>query len=167
MATIDDYLGLFIQIIDKEILIFGAGAVACRRAQSFLEKGALVHVLGRDIHPDFQSLQKNWGEKLKIQQQEISLKDLEEAVIKPFLVVIALSDATLAERLSLKAAEKNILVNDAVQALRGNVVVPARLETKKWRLTLVSRKGHHKELKKFAQDLRRQLDEDHSSGQPG
>lgn len=96
----------------------GGGAVGTRRARYFHSAGAKVRVVARDIAPELQTL------GVEIKQADLNHYDPAEDMRWADVVVIAVSDAALAEKLYRQAEALGKLVNDATDAARTHVVVP-------------------------------------------
>jgi precorrin-2 dehydrogenase/sirohydrochlorin ferrochelatase len=109
---------LWIEASRLRVLVFGGGSVGTRRAKFFASAGASVRVLTREATPEL----KEAGVEIKLVDlyQYDPAGDVEWAD----LVVIAVNDPALAERLFKIAEAAGKLVNDATDASRTHVVVP-------------------------------------------
>lgn len=104
---------LFLEMKDKKVLVVGSGEVGSRRARRFLEAGAQVIILGKNIPPDLSA-------------EGASLKPPHEAqkwISWADLVVVASGDSKLNERISHLAQDK--LLNRADEPYKGNIIVPS------------------------------------------
>lgn len=104
---------LFLQMENENVLIVGAGEVGSRRARRFLESGANVVVIGREVPKDLTEL----GITFK------PLCEVKKWVKWSDLVVVATGDHKLNEYVA-KLAE-NKLLNRADYPDEGNLIVPS------------------------------------------
>lgn len=104
---------LFLDMKDKKVLIIGSGEVGSRRASRFLEAGAQVIILGKQIAPEL--LAK--GASLKPPHE------VEKWVSWADLVVVASGDSKLNKLVSELGEHK--LLNRADQPDEGNTIVPS------------------------------------------
>ena len=104
---------LFLQMENKNVLIVGAGEVGNRRARRFIESGANVTVIEREVSSDLINL----GATFK------PLDEVEKWVEWSDLVVISTGDHKLNERVAKLAKGK--LLNRADQPDDGNLIIPS------------------------------------------
>jgi precorrin-2 dehydrogenase/sirohydrochlorin ferrochelatase len=115
------YIPLYVNPKGLRILVVGGGSVGSRRALMFRDAGARVVVVASEFSD---ILLKASGIELRRLALPEDLEVLEKLVDESDIVVIALSDEGLAERISSMALAKRKLVNNAVDHRRGNVIVP-------------------------------------------
>jgi precorrin-2 dehydrogenase/sirohydrochlorin ferrochelatase len=104
---------LFLKMDSKKVLIVGAGEVGERRAKRFLEAGADVVIIGKDVSTDL----VGHGASIK------PLNEVEKWVEWSDIVVAATSDHSLNQRIADLADEK--LLNRADYPQKGNLIVPS------------------------------------------
>lgn len=104
---------LFLKMDTKKVLIVGAGEVGERRAKRFLESGADVVIIGKDVSNDLVVL----GASIK------PLDEVEEWVEWSDIVIAATSDHSLNQLIAELADEK--LLNRADYPQKGNLIVPS------------------------------------------
>ena len=113
---------LFVNLKGFRVVVFGGGGVGARRAMYFLESGAQVTVVSREFSKSLLELK----ERVKLVKAE--LKDntrlIDEIVKQHDLVVVATSDPEVNRVISEIARARRRLVNNATDALQGNVIVP-------------------------------------------
>jgi siroheme synthase-like protein len=97
------YMPLFIDLNDRNILFVGGGNVALRKARQFAEAGAQIHVIAPEIKEGFHELAKVSFEQKKAVPEDIS--------DKYFAVIFASSDKETNEKLSKICKEKRIIVD--------------------------------------------------------
>jgi precorrin-2 dehydrogenase/sirohydrochlorin ferrochelatase len=120
------YIPLFIDFKGKRIVVFGGGSVGERRARMFAEAGAEVVVASEEFT---EGLRRLAGEG-RVRLVRLSLpRDLDKArslIEESVLVVVALGDPEAASLVAEEALKAGRLVNNAVDASKGDVVVPFR-----------------------------------------
>jgi len=116
-----EYIPLYVNPRGLRVLVVGGGSVGSRRALMFRDAGARVVVVASEFSD---TLLKASGVELRRLALPEGLDDLEKLVDESDIVVIALSDEGLAERISSMALAKRKLVNNAVDHRKGNVIVP-------------------------------------------
>ncbi|MDD1686067.1 bifunctional precorrin-2 dehydrogenase/sirohydrochlorin ferrochelatase [Methanoregula sp.] len=111
---------LFVDCSARRIVIFGGGRVAARKAAYFSGKSDLV-VVSRSFVPAF--------DDLVFSRQELDLADVSDAKLSAlvkgaFLVIAAVSDPAINDRIGGLCKAKGILFNNA-DGEAGDVVLPA------------------------------------------
>lgn len=109
---------LWVEASRLKVVVFGGGSVGTRRAKFFASAGAKVRVLAKEVSRELESL------GLEIKRVDLNLYDPTEDIGWADLVVVAVNDERLAEKLFEKASSMGKLVNDATDASRTHVVVP-------------------------------------------
>jgi siroheme synthase-like protein len=102
-------------------VVVGAGAVATRRIETLLDAGAKVSVVAAKLSEGFESLRRSRGEDLTVAVRDCVREDFDGADF----VVIAVSDRTVAARLTEEARSQGALVCCATEAALGSVAFPA------------------------------------------
>jgi precorrin-2 dehydrogenase/sirohydrochlorin ferrochelatase len=111
---------LFVDCSAKRIVIFGGGAVAARKAAYFSGK-ADVTVVSRSFAPAFDELAVT---RLERDLAAATAPDLDVLVSGAFLVIAAISDPALNNRIGRICKAQGILFNNA-DGEPGDVVLPA------------------------------------------
>lgn len=115
------YYPVFLDLRGKKVLVVGGGPVAERKIETFLEFGASVHVISRELTP---VLEKHVEKGLvRFEGPEFRESVLDGA----FLVVAATDDFRLNRHVSRHAKERAILVNAVDQPDDCSFVVPSIL----------------------------------------
>jgi len=109
---------LWVEASRLKVLVLGGGAVGTRRAKLFASSGAKVRVIAREVSDELKRL------PVEIKIADLNEYDPAEDIEWADIVVVAVSDRKLADRLFRLASERGKLVNDATDASRTHVVVP-------------------------------------------
>ena len=107
-----DWTALYLKTSGLKVFILGTGEVASRRANKFLDHGAIVRLAGNSISEDI----KDKGATL------YSTNDVDELVDWADLVVVASADKNLSNHVS--GISKDKLLNRADFPYDGNIIVP-------------------------------------------
>lgn len=107
-----DWTALYLKTSGLKVFILGTGEVASRRANKFLDHGAIVRLAGNSISEDI----KAKGATL------YSTNDVDELVDWADLVVVASADKNLSNHVS--GISKDKLLNRADFPYDGNIIVP-------------------------------------------
>ena len=107
-----DWTALYLKTSGLKVFILGTGEVATRRANKFLDHGAIVRLAGNSISEDI----KNKGAAL------YSTDDVDDLVWWADLVVVASGDKDLSDYVSDISKDK--LVNRADFPYDGDIIVP-------------------------------------------
>ena len=108
------YMPLFIDLNDRNILFVGGGKVALRKARQFAEAGAQIHVIAPEIKEGFNQLAKVSFEQRKAVPEDIS--------DKYFAVIFASSDKETNEKLSKICKEKRIISDRCDDYTKGDFI---------------------------------------------
>ena len=111
---------LFVDCSDKLVVIFGGGNVAGRKAAYFSGKSHLT-VVSRSFVPQFNSLQCT---RVELDLDSISDLKLLDLIRYAFLVITAVSDPEINNRIGRLCKAMGILFNNA-DGESGDVVLPA------------------------------------------
>ena len=113
------YYPVNLDIRSRNCLVVGGGSVGTRKANTLLQCGAVVTVVGPAISKKLQAL---GGQKdLFIKSRGYRTSDLDGM----FLVIGATDNEDLNRRISQDAGQRNILCNIADQPERCNFILPA------------------------------------------
>jgi len=123
---------LWVEASRLKVLVFGGGSVGTRRARFFRSAGAEVRVVAREVSPELGTL------GVEIKRVDLRMYDPSPDIQWADMVVIAVSDVELAERLYKLADSMGKLVNDATDASRTHVVVPYEREVAGLRIAVTS-----------------------------
>ncbi|WP_455645811.1 precorrin-2 dehydrogenase/sirohydrochlorin ferrochelatase family protein [Methanosphaera sp.] len=108
---------LFLDMENKNVLVIGTGSVGIRRTRRFLDTGANVSIITKDLD---EKIMKEFQDKGAAFYEE---EYLDELIDTCDLVVVATNDLELNQEISIKAQDK--LVNCASDISLSNVIVPS------------------------------------------
>ena len=114
-----DWTALYLKTSGLKVFILGTGEVASRRANKFLDHGAIVRLAGNSISEDI----KDKGATL------YSTNDVDELVDWADLVVVASADKNLSNHVS--GISKDKLLNRADFPYDGDIIVPTSFNLEK------------------------------------
>ena len=110
---------IFIELKGKKILIVGGGKVAQRKAETFLEYGASLFMISRDLT----SILAQFREQGKLIY--LGEKFYEDSLDDVSIVVSATNDPALNHRVSEAAKSRGLLVNAVDQPADCSFIVPS------------------------------------------
>ncbi len=114
---------LWIEASALDVLVVGGGRVGTRRALRFLEAGARVTVLSIEFSRELlEEAERN--PRLRLVKGDARSVDLGSLLEGKHIVVIAVPDEETVRLVWSEAKKRGVLVNDATDASRTEVVVP-------------------------------------------
>ena len=116
-----DYYPLMLNITGEKCIVIGGGDVAERKAKTFLECGAKVHVISPDISPALQRLEKTG--QIGVTHRSYQPGDLSDALV----VVAATDDQETNENIFKEGQRSRILTNVVDDPENSNFIVPSLL----------------------------------------
>ncbi len=117
---------LYIDVSGKTVVVFGGGSVGGRRARMFSEAGARVVVAAEWFSREVEDLASKGAVELVKLKLPDDLGKARELIDRAWLVVVALGDKEAARVVAEEALKRGKLVNNAIEANLGDVVVPFR-----------------------------------------
>lgn len=118
------YFPMFVNLENKQIVVFGAGKIALRRVQTlqFFHASILViaKAIGKDVNVEFTQLIKE--KKIKFCEKAFEESDLELSVD---IVIAATDDKEINRIIYNRCKEKNICVNTVTDAALCDFYFPA------------------------------------------
>lgn len=113
------YYPIYVELSGRRVLVVGGGRVAKRKIKRFLEFGARVSMVSKELAPEIKEY-INQG-KVKYLGSEFQ----ESALDSAFMVICATDDKELNARISRIARAKGLLVNAVDQPEDCNFIVPS------------------------------------------
>jgi precorrin-2 dehydrogenase/sirohydrochlorin ferrochelatase len=121
------FIPLFIDVSGLRVVVFGGGSVGTRRALEFSSAGARVTVVASQFSHELEVAAK--AGQVELVKAEVRPGDNVDGFIRgAHIVVIATSDMELNDYLASRALSLGVLVNNATEARKGNVVYPFTAE---------------------------------------
>lgn len=114
-----DYLPLFIKLQGRRVLVVGGGKVATRKIELLLRAGALPLVVAPRATARVQEL--HHAGQLEWQPREFAARDVADV----WLVIAAVANTAIRNRVLAAAHARNLHVNVVDQAARSDAIVPA------------------------------------------
>ena len=116
-----DGLPLTVSLAAREVLLVGAGPVSVRRAETFLEVGALVRVVAPRVDPAMAALAER-ADHLVVVNRNFRPADLDT----PWMVHVATGDPAVDAEVAVLCEQRRIWCVTAGDATLGSARVPAR-----------------------------------------
>ncbi|MFN7105847.1 MAG: bifunctional precorrin-2 dehydrogenase/sirohydrochlorin ferrochelatase [Pyrobaculum sp.] len=123
---------LWVEASRVKVLILGGGSVGTRRAKFFQSAGAKVRVIAREFGEELTKL------NVEVVKTDLYHYDVTKDVRWADVVVIAVDDRKLADKLFQIAESLGKLVNDATDASRTHIVVPYERTVSNLRIAVTS-----------------------------
>ena len=117
-----DGLPLTLGLSAREVLLVGAGPVSVRRAETFLEAGALVRVVAPRVDPAMADLAARAGDHVVVVVRDFRPADLDT----PWMVHVATGDPAVDAEVAALCEQRRIWCVAAGDAALGSARVPAR-----------------------------------------
>lgn len=146
-----NFLPLMIDLNDKKIVIFGGGDVGERKAAFFCENSK-VTVISREFNAGLEKLHSAGKIKI-IKVNNIDEKDITLFLKNAFIVIPALNDTALNEKVADIARNKGTLVNRVDEI--GDIIIPSVIRRDEILLS-ISTGGQSPALSKY---MRQKLEE--------
>lgn len=108
------YMPLFVDLHNRQVLFIGGGDVALRKARQFSDAGAQIQIIAPEIKKEFSELPNTSVEARKAVEEDISEKY--------FAVIFASNDKEINERLSKICKEKRIIVDRCDSHTEGDFI---------------------------------------------
>jgi len=125
---------LFVDCSGRQVIIFGGGEVAYRKVIFFLREAG-VTVVSRSFGKKIAALAIRRVEK---DVSQISEEEIDTLIDSAFLVVAALSDPDLNNRIGRHCRAKGILFNNA-DGIPGDVIIPSVTTAENYTLAITTR----------------------------
>lgn len=117
-----DGLPLTLALTGREVLLVGGGPVSARRAETFLEAGAVVRVIAPVLAPEMEIVVAAAGERVVVVPRTFTPADLNT----PWVVHVATGDRAVDTEVAALCEQKRIWCVAAGDAALGSARVPAR-----------------------------------------
>lgn len=144
------YFPLFINLKEKEILVFGGGTIATRRIKAMLPYGAIIRVIAPEISEELQRLAEQ-NENLRLEYRKYKLSELQ----KPDFVLAATSDERVNQTIFRECRHKGILVNVASNRELCDFYFPGVVQQGDITIGITANGKNHKKAAEVTEQIRR------------
>lgn len=146
------YFPLFINLKEKEIIVFGGGNIAARRIKSLLSYGAYIKVIAPEISEELEQLAKE-NETLTLEYREYQPSELKQ----PDFVLAATNDERINTIIFRECRHKSILVNVASNQEMCDFFFPGIVAKGDITVGITANGKNHKRAAEVAEQIRKLL----------
>ena len=146
------YFPLFINIKEKDILVFGGGNIATRRIKAMLPYGACIRIVAPEISEELQQLAEQNG-NLILDYRKYKLSELQ----KPDFVLAATNDEKVNQTIFRECRHKGILVNVASNRELRDFYFPGVVQQGDITVGITANGKNHKKAAEVTEQIRKLL----------
>ncbi len=146
------YFPLFVDMNDKEIRVFGGGAIALRRVKALLSFGARIIVVAPEIAGELQELSKE-QEKLALEYRRYRPSELHEEDF----VLAATNDEQVNDTIFRECRHKHIPVNIASDKEKCDFYFPGIVRAGEIVVGVTAQGKDHRQAAEVAKNIRKLL----------
>lgn len=146
------YFPLFINIKEKDILVFGGGNIATRRIKAMLPYGACIRIIAPEISEELQQLAEQNG-NLILDYRKYKLSELQ----KPDFVLAATNDEKVNQTIFRECRHKGILVNVASNREQCDFYFPGVVQQGDITVGITANGKNHKKAAEVTEQIRKLL----------
>lgn len=146
------YFPLFINIKEKDILVFGGGNIATRRIKAMLPYGACIRIVAPEISEELQQLAEQNG-NLMLDYRKYKLSELQ----KPDFVLAATNDEKVNQTIFRECRHKGILVNVASNRELCDFYFPGVVQQGDITVGITANGKNHKKAAEVTEQIRKLL----------
>lgn len=146
------YFPLFINIKEKDILVFGGGNIATRRVKAMLPYGACIRIIAPEISEELQQLAEQNG-NLILDYRKYKLSELQ----KPDFVLAATNDEKVNQTIFRECRHKGILVNVASNRELCDFYFPGVVQQEDITVGITANGKNHKKAAEVTEQIRKLL----------
>ena len=146
------YFPLFINIKEKDILVFGGGNIATRRIKAMLPYGACIRIIAPEISEELQQLAEQNG-NLILDYRKYKLSELQ----KPDFVLAATNDEKVNQTIFRECRHKGILVNVASNRELCDFYFPGVVQQGDITVGITANGKNHKKVAEVTEQIRKLL----------
>ncbi|MBU5472117.1 MAG: bifunctional precorrin-2 dehydrogenase/sirohydrochlorin ferrochelatase [Clostridiales bacterium] len=146
------YFPLFINIKEKDILVFGGGNIATRRIKAMLPYGACIRIIAPEISEELQQLAEQNG-NLILDYRKYKLSELQ----KPDFVLAATNDEKVNQTIFRECRHKGILVNVASNRELCDFYFPGVVQQGDITVGITANGKNHKKAAEVTEQIRKLL----------
>lgn len=149
------YFPLFINLKEKEIIVFGGGTIATRRVKSLLPCGAVIKVVAPEISEDLKQLAEE-NQSLTLEYRKYKPSELQ----KPDFVLAATNDENINTIIFRECRHKGILVNVASDKEKCDFFFPGIVQQGDITVGITANGQNHKKAAEVTDKIRKILEEE-------
>ena len=146
------YFPLFINIKEKDILVFGGGNIATRRIKAMLPYGACIRIIAPEISEELQQFAEQNG-NLILDYRKYKLSELQ----KPDFVLAATNDEKVNQTIFRECRHKGILVNVASNRELCDFYFPGVVQQGDITVGITANGKNHKKAAEVTEQIRKLL----------
>lgn len=146
------YFPLFLNMKEKQVLVFGGGKIAVRRTKALLEFGARVRVVAPEISEELEELARE-TENLLLEYRRYRPSELEEEDF----VLAATNDETVNTTIFRECRHKHIWVNVASDKEKCDFYFPGIVQEGDITVGVTANGKDHRKAAEVTAKIRRQL----------
>ncbi|WP_317368754.1 bifunctional precorrin-2 dehydrogenase/sirohydrochlorin ferrochelatase [uncultured Tyzzerella sp.] len=141
------YFPMFVNLKDKNIVIFGAGKIAIRRVKSLIKTGCNITIVAPNILQDFYNI---GYKKLNIIKDSYNIHYLKNA----FIVFAITDNSDINNKIYIDCKEKNIIVNTASDKYKCDFLFPGVIYKEDYTIGVCSNGKNYKLTKNIISILK-------------
>lgn len=146
------YFPLFINLKEKEIIVFGGGTIATRRVKSLLPYEAVIKVIAPEISEELKQLAAE-NKNLTLEYRKYRPSELQKADF----VLAATNDETVNTIISRECRHKEILVNVASDKEKCDFFFPGIVQQGDITVGITANGKNHKKAAEVTEKIRELL----------
>lgn len=155
VTHMNTYFPLFINLKEREIIVFGGGAIATRRVKSLLPYDAKIRVAAPEISEELQELAKE-KENLTLEYRKYKPSELQ----KPDFVLAATNDESVNTIIFRECRHKGIMVNVASDKEKCDFFFPGVVQQGDITIGVTANGKNHKKAAEVTGQIRKLLEEE-------
>lgn len=136
---------LFVNLENKNIIIFGAGKIALRRVNTLINTKANITIIAPNVLEEFYYI-----DNIKIVKDTYNKKYLKEA----FIVLAITNDKSVNDKIYLDCKEKNVIVNIASDKEKCDFFFPGVIYKKDYTIGICGNGTNHSLVKNTIDKIR-------------
>lgn len=148
------YFPLFINLKEKEILVFGGGVIATRRVKALLPYGAVIRVAAPEISEELKQLAEE-NQSLILEYRKYKPSELQ----KPDFVLAATNDENVNTIIFRECRHKEIPVNVASDKDMCDFFFPGIVQQGDITVGITANGKNHKKAAEVTEKIRKMLEE--------
>lgn len=149
------YFPLFINLKERELLVFGGGTIAARRVKALLSYGAYIRVIAPEISEELQELAKE-NNNLILEYRKYKVSELQQTDF----VLAATNDERVNTTIYRECRHKGILVNVASDKALCDFYFPGIVTQGEITVGITANGKNHKKAAEVTEKIKKMLEEE-------